>query len=572
MKERMASLVRNSMLDSLVVGTFHSFCYRILLREWQAIGSRVYEPAQEGWCRWKIKDILSDMRWSMDISSAVMFISWQKNNMIMPEDRLDLRKDSPALEPRFQELYRRYEAIKNREGKLDFDDMLIWCCQLLQDNAIVRRRYQNLFKYIMVDEFQDTNVVQYQILKLLSATHKNVFVVGDARQSVYGWRAARVEFILNFAETWPGARIIILKTNYRSSKNIVDMSNRLISYGSIRYPGECSAAQGLLLEPIQVYSDNEDSEADYAIDEIKRLCQDGAEYQDFACLYRVNAQSRALEDSLIRNEIPYTILGSSGFYGRKEVKDIIAYLRISVNSNDDESITRIMNAPLRYMSKAFLESAKEYACEHKIPLLEAMGRCPETKRRKNRGVQDLISCIIRLRKLDCTPAEMIVHARKITKYDQWLAETEGAEDSADNYRLENLTALVIAASRFTKLDDFLFYAEQAALKPANPGIGNSQVKLMTFHRAKGLEFPVVFLAGLSQGLLPHQKSFVYDNGELIPESIEEERRLCYVGMTRARERLYLSSIAEYQGKKIQKSVFLREIMLSAREPELTIVQ
>jgi DNA helicase-2/ATP-dependent DNA helicase PcrA len=167
---------------------------------------------------------------------------------------------------------------------------------------------------------------------------------------------------------------------------------------------------------------------------------------------------------------------------------------------------------------------------------------------------------------------MIVHARRITKYDQWLAETEGAEDSADNYRLENLTALVIAASRFTKLDDFLFYAEQAALKPANPGIGNSQVKLMTLHRSKGLEFPVVFLVGLSQGLLPHQKSFVYDNGDLILESIEEERRLCYVGMTRAQERLYLSSIAEYQGKKIQKSVFLREIMLSAREPELTIVQ
>jgi DNA helicase-2/ATP-dependent DNA helicase PcrA len=569
MQKRMAGLIGTAALENLTVGTFHSICYRILQSKWRDDGKNRLDPAGESWCHWTIKDILDGMRWSLDISTAQSFISWQKSNLITVSDRLDMRNADPALEDKFRELYTQYEAVKNKENKLDFDDMLLWSYQLLRNNSSVRLRYQEKFRHIMVDEFQDTNQAQFEILRLLAARN-NVFAVGDARQAIYGWRAARIEFILNFEKLWPGARIIHLKTNYRSTQNIVEASNNLISLGSISYPGKCRSYHGSGLDPIDHYSDDENGEADYVCHEIEELCRDGLNYRNFACLYRVNAQSRGLEDSLIKNQIPYTIIGADSFYNQKEVKDIIAYLRILTNPDDDEAITRMINIPTRYLGKVFIQAAKNHALSHRMSLCEALGKCPEAGLRKYRGVHDFVRCIEKLKRLDCSPADMTIHVRKVTGYDQWLAKTEGG-DSADNHRLENLTALAASAARFSKLEDFLFYVEQAQVRPVDPDTGGDQVQLMTLHRSKGLEFPVVFLCGLNQGLLPHQKSCVYINDELVPESIEEERRLCYVGMTRAQKRLYLSSIGEYQGRKIKRSVFLTEIM-SASQHQLAMAR
>lgn len=561
MQERLQPLIGDAALEDLNVGTFHSICYRILRDEWRASSQPAFEPAQEGWQKRTIRKILDDIHMDIDISQILGFISWQKNNLITPNKPLDLLGAPPFMEERLRQVYRLYEQAKRQEQKLDFDDMLLWCYQLLKDNPAVLLKYQLQFRYILVDEFQDTNLAQYEILKLLAEPGHNVFVVGDARQAIYGWRAARVEFILEFEKTWPGARVIILEMNYRSSENIVNLSNAFIHNSSIKYPGECKAHKGASIEPIYLASETEDDEAAQIAEEIKALVKEEYRYSDIAILYRTNAQSRAFEDALISAGIPYVILGAVGFYNRKEVKDILAYLRILQDPTDEEAISRVLNVPTRYLGKAFLTAAREYARRERIPLLEAIQECPEARQHRYRGAKDFIWCIEQLRRLQdsCSVAELTMQVRKITGYDSWLIETEGEADGADNQRLENLDALAAAAARFGKLQDFLFYVEQAASKPTDPKTGGDKVQLMTLHRSKGLEFPVVFLAGMVQGLLPHRKSCVYIDGELVPESIEEERRLCYVGMTRAKERLYLSTFEAYQGRSVGRSVFLDEI-------------
>lgn len=573
MQERLAALVGHAALEDLTVGTFHSVCYRILREEWRASGhgQRFLEPVQDAWAKRTVKSILAPpgkanpygMNWDLDVSQALSFIGWQKNNLITP-DSPHLDNVPAALEERYRQLYRLYEQIKDREGKLDFDDMLLMTHQLLRDNESARRRYQNLFRYILVDEFQDTNLAQYEILKLLAPPENNIFVVGDARQAIYGWRAARVEFILKFERTWPGAKVVVLRTNYRSTENIVEMSNKLIRGGAVDYPGECKAARGARVEPFVLHFDDEDAEAQAIAEEIKTLVAGGDyRYGDLAALYRVNAQSRALEDALIKAQIPYVIHGAIGFYGRKEVKDVLAYLRILEDPNDVDAIKRVINVPTRYLGKAFVQAAEEYSRRQGIPLLEAVRSCPEAGQWRYRQAREFLWCIDQLRRLvgqGIGLYELVMQARKLTGYDAWLAEEDGADEGADNPRHENLDALAAAAAKFGRLQDFLFYADQAASKPVDPEAGADKVQLMTLHRSKGLEFPVVFLAGLSQGLLPHRRSCVYVDGELVPESVEEERRLCYVGMTRARERLYLSSISEYMAKPTEPSMFLREVL------------
>jgi len=566
MKERLSSLI-GAAADAVNMGTFHSICYRILRNEW--LSGQQREPAQEYWQKRTIRNILAapgkdnpyGMNWSLDLGTALSFISWQKNNLIGPHDPFD--KINPELDNKYRYLYETYEKLKDQEKKLDFDDMLLWCYQLLNGNPGARARYANQFQYILVDEFQDTNKAQYEILKLLARPANNVFVVGDARQAIYGWRAAQVDFILQFEREWPGAKVVVLETNYRSTSNIVELSNKLIKRAGIAYPGECVAHQGPQLEPFCIKSDDEDHEAEQVITEIQTMVNNGdAKFGDCAVLYRTNAHSRALEDALIAASVPYVIYGATGFYSRKEVRDILAYLRILEDPNDTEAITRVLNVPKRYLGKVFLQKAQDYASRQGISLLDAINTCPEASQYRYRGVRDFIYCISQLQRFsdERTPAQMVMEVRRVTGYDNWLCEEEGAEESADNQRLENLDALASAANRFTNLRDFVFYCEQAGSRPADPEAGADKVQLMTLHRSKGLEFPVVFLAGMVQGLLPHRRSCEYVNGKLVPESVEEERRLCYVGMTRAKERLYLSTMDMYQGKDVEPSMFLEEVL------------
>lgn len=565
MQERLAGLI-GAAAEDVVMGTFHSVCYRILRNEW--LRGQAKEPAQEYWQKRTIRSILAapgkdnpyGMNWGLDVGTAMSFISWQKNNLITPDDELD--GISPEIAERYRHLYRTYELLKEKEKKLDFDDMLLWCWQLLKGNPGIRARYADQFQYILVDEFQDTNRAQYEILKLLAKPLNNIFVVGDARQAIYGWRAAQVDYILGFQKEWPGAKLVVLETNYRSTSNIVELSNKFIGGAVTRYPGECRAYQGAQLDPFYLQSENEDEEAAQVVAEIQAMIEaEECKLGDCAVLYRVNAHSRALEDALIAAAVPYVIYGATGFYSRKEVKDILAYLRILEDPNEAEAIRRIINAPKRYLGKAFVQRAEEYARKMGIPLLNALNSCPEAGQYRYRGVRDFIYSISQLQRLadERTPQQMVQEVRRVTGYDSWLCEEEGAEESADNQRLENLDALASAASRFTSLREFVFYCEQAGSRPSDPEAGADKVQLMTLHRSKGLEFPVVFLAGMVQGLLPHRRSCVYVDGELLPESVEEERRLCYVGMTRARERLYLSTMDMYQGKDVRPSIFLEEV-------------
>ena len=563
MIERIEPLI-GAEVEDLNAGTFHSICYKILKDEWKRTKSKGYEPASEWWQRRAIGSIIYDeMDWGQDVGAMLSWISWQKNNIRGPEDEL-LRVPPPGpLAEKYRAMYRLYEERKEKEKKLDFDDMLLWCYWLLMDKSPVRARYSSQFRYILVDEFQDTCLVQYEILKLWARPQNNVFVVGDARQAIYAWRAAQVNFILDFEREWPGAKTIILDTNYRSSTNIVEISNRLIRGAGIAYPGECRAHRGNMEEPFVLMSDHEDHEAENVIYEIQALIREGeCKLGDHAILFRTNAQARALEDALISAEIPYVIHGGTGFYARKEVRDILAYLRILEDPNDEESIRRIINVPTRYLGKAFVDRAREHAAREDISILKAIRTCPEAEQHRYHGVKDFLKCIDHLRRdmSYLSPAQMIQLVRTVTRYDDWLAREDGIEDEADNHRTENLNALAKAAQRFSSLKDFLFYTEQASSKPVDPGDASEKVQMMTLHRSKGLEFPVVFLAGINQGLLPHKRSIEYGlNGKPTPESIEEERRLAYVGMTRAMDMLYLSTFKEYQDKQMEPSMFLKEV-------------
>lgn len=562
MVERLEQLIGPEVED-LNIGTFHSICYRILKDEWRRKREKGYEPASEYWQRRALRDIIyEEMNWSMDVGAAMVWISWNKNNLRGPDDDL-LRVPLPEpLTQKYRDMYRLYEEKKEAERKLDFDDMLLWCYWLLLDDAGVRARYASQFQYILVDEYQDTNIAQYEILKLWAHPLNNVFVVGDDFQSIFGWRAARVDLIINFARDWPGAHVVRLETNYRSSSNIVELSNRLIKNNRNQVDKTCRAHRGNLEEPFVLLSDHEDHEAGQIVAEVQALVEAG-EYGrgDCAVLYRCNAQARALEDALIAAGVPYVIYGSTGFYARKEVRDILAYLRILEDPDDFDAIARVINVPTRYIGRVFLERAREYAARGGATLLRAVRDCPEASQRRYRGAREFTSCISHLMadKDYLSPAQMVQLVRTVTRYDDWLAEEEGAEEGADNHRVENLNALVAAAQRFGSLRDFLFYAEQAGSRPADPEDGADKVQLMTLHRSKGLEFPVVFLAGMNQGLLPHSRSIEYVGGKVVPESIEEERRLAYVGMTRAMDRLYLSTSKEYNGKAMEPSMFLKEV-------------
>ena len=565
MADRLEPVIGAAALEALNVGTFHSICYRILKDEWRRQDMPFYEPMREWEQKKLVKNILAaagkenpfGMNWDLDICSAISFISWQKNCLLTWRD--SLQKVHEGMEGEYRALYRIYELEKEKQKKLDFDDMLLWSHRLLKQNPSICAKYYNQFRYMLVDEYQDTNLAQHEILKLWARPSSNLFVVGDDYQSVYGWRAAKIEFILRFQEIWPGAKIIKLETNYRSSSNIVDFSNCLIKHNMNQVFKDMKAHQGRHLDPIMLENEDEDEEAREVIREIQTQIANGGKYQDCAVLYRVNAQSRALEDALISAQIPYTIIGASGFYARKEVKDILAYLRIVENPDDTEAIERVINVPTRYLGKVFLQRAKEYATRNGVSMLQAISSCPETQQRKYRGAKDFVNCCRKLQLAAHTlQSESMVHeVRRVTGYDDWLIESEGAEE-ADNPRLDNLDALAKAAGKFASLKDLLFYAEQAGSKSKDNQKGD-KVQLMTFHRAKGMEYPVVFMIGMNQGLLPHHRSLEYLEGKILPVSVEEERRLCYVGMTRAESVLYLSSTDMYNDKYMETSMFLDEI-------------
>ena len=461
-------------------------------------------------------------------SAILAYISGAKNELMSPKDY------EPYASGKFQqvvaEVYKLYQKKLVSANAMDFDDMLMVTVKMFKKYPEILEKYQNLFKYILIDEYQDTNHAQYIFAKLLASKHNNIYVVGDDFQSIYAFRGANFKNILNFEKDYPQAKVFKLEQNYRSTKEILDAATGVILNNRNRTEKKLWTENKKSFPISVVELDSEQEEARFIAQEISVLLRNYPKLNDFAVLYRTNAQSRALEEALLAQELPYRIVGGVRFYERKEIKDIIAYLRLFINENDAVSFERIVNVPTRGIGQktlqGFLNSKLKTSLEERSPL----GR--QNSNEIPPKIQDFLNLIENMRQesKSKTPAEIVEMIINKTGYKKWLDDGTIEGES----RLENIKELITVASQYQTSDEFL---ETVALVQDHDQYDGSAdaVTLMTLHSAKGLEFPAVFIAGMEEGIFPHSRSLM-DSNEL-----EEERRLCYVGITRAKERLYLIS-------------------------------
>jgi DNA helicase-2/ATP-dependent DNA helicase PcrA len=470
-------------------------------------------------------------------SAAVHRISFLKNQMTAVTEAL--RDARGPWEKKAALVYSRYEKRLRETGAVDFDDLLLLVVRLLSEHPEVLAYYRGLWRSVLVDEYQDTNRAQYRIIRLLTAEHRNICVVGDSDQSIYKWRGADIRNILDFEDDYPGTTVVRLEQNYRSTQNILALAAGVIAH-NVQRKDKTLWTENPAGEPARVYRAwDEHEEASFVAQAILGLRGEAVPWDGVAVFYRTNAQSRVLEDALRRGRIPYVIVGGVRFYERKEIKDTLAYLRLTVNPADDVAFRRAIGAPARGIGAGTLARLDEEAARQSRPLLAVAAAPPADVRGKaGRTLQEFAALIGRLagQRRDLAPPAFIDLVLEQTGYREALRQERAPEAEA---RLENLEELIAAAEDFTHaeaeptlegfLDGVALVADVDELKDAE-----ARVTLMTLHSAKGLEFPAVFMTGLEEGVFPHARSL---ND---PEEIEEERRLCYVGVTRARERLTLS--------------------------------
>lgn len=462
------------------------------------------------------------------------FISGAKNELLTPAGY------EPFAQGYFAEhvakIYRRYQALLRDANAMDFDDIIMNTVLLLQKNPEILAKYQQQFRYIMVDEYQDTNHAQYKLIQLLAESHHNLCVVGDDAQAIYSWRGADFRNILNFEKDYPEAAVIKLEQNYRSTGTILEAANHVIKHNTNRTDKKLwtENPQGLPITVIEC-SDEQD-EGDFIIQEIRTLIQSGKSYNDIAVLYRMNAQSRLLEEAFLRQSIPYRLIGALRFYERKEIKDVLAFVRYLANQNDVVSLERVINTPPRGIGDKTFQKVLD------VLQAERNGQLSQEPMPPKAG--DFLAAMEELRKIaglandvpTMGPAEIIDAVIRRTGYKDYINDGTVEGES----RWENIEELMRVASQLESLDQFL---EEVALVADVDNYDPNQeaVILMTLHAAKGLEFPVVFMTGMEEGIFPHSRSL------MDPTQMEEERRLCYVGMTRAKEQLYLVRAARRIG-------------------------
>ena len=519
------------------MGTFHGICVRMLRIEGEKIGiARNFVIYDEDDRRGLIKQAMKQLSISekevkaQAISSAV---STAKNEMQDPTE-YEAASNYP-YQKSIAKVYRRYEELRKIAGALDFDDLLLEVVRLLREVPEVRKKWQTTFKHILIDEYQDTNAAQYAIVKSLVNDERNICVVGDDWQSIYSWRGADFTNILNFEKDFKGAKVIKLEQNYRSTGNILDAASNVITKNIQRTDKKLWTAEGPGA-PVQVHGVyDEASEAQLVAERISsHVSIKARQFGDFAVLYRTNAQSYTLERAFLRMRIPYQIVGGVRFYDRKEIKDIIAYLRLIYQPNDRMSFSRIVNVPTRGVGETSLERFLVWQAQSGLDILSALINVEQTTTVTSRAKQALIDLGEKLRIAQsmletASPNEVIEKLLILTGYRDYIADgTPQAED-----REANIGALLSDAQSFASLPDFL--EEVALMSSADTSSDGQKVTLMTLHAAKGLEFPVVFIVGMEEGIIPHSR--VYEAG---PAELEEERRLAYVGMTRAREELHLT--------------------------------
>ncbi|MFC2074652.1 ATP-dependent helicase [Bdellovibrionota bacterium] len=540
MQERVAKLL-GLVGHKLWVSTFHSTCVRILREEIELLGYGsdfvIYDEKDQIVLVKQVLKALNINDKTLNPKVFVNRINRAKSLVQMPEEYEG--QDRKTLEEKVIQVYTLYQEELKKNNALDFGDLLMHTVKIFEKNPRVLKRYQQKFKHILVDEYQDTNQVQYRFLHALSKKHQNVVVVGDEDQSIYAWRGADISNILSFEEDFPGARVIKLEQNYRSTKNIIEAASSLIGINQQRKAKKLwtENRDGDLI--VTSSHPSEHDEAAFVVGEIEKLRQDGKSLNDFSVFYRTHAQSRVIEDELRRREIPYRIFGGMRFYDRAEIKNMLAYLRVLASPADAVSLRRVINFPARGIGKSTIEKLVNYSQINDISLWLSLERCNELGSGPAKKVRAFFNFMSRLR----VEAE---HLRLDELYLKILDEIEyvpnlrldGTPEA--EARIENLEELHEVIKEFLHLHPaptLQAFLEQVSLVTDIDSFDASTpcLNLMTLHMAKGLEFPVVFMVGMEEDLFPHQRSLI-DEDEL-----EEERRLCYVGMTRAKQKLYLSS-------------------------------
>lgn len=585
MRERVKALV-GEQADRMWISTFHSSCVRILRREIEKLGYKkdftIYDSSDQ---KTLVKHVMKELEINeKDISENEILgsIGKAKDNLQSPSAYMrecegNYRKEKVA---RAYELYQK--KLKNNNA-LDFDDLIFKTVELFKNHDDVLDFYQGKFKYIMIDEYQDTNKAQYEFAKLLAGKYKNICVVGDDDQCIYAWRGADIRNILDFEKDYPNAKVVKLEQNYRSKGNILEAANKVIKNNAERKSKVLRTEQeaGNKVSIYRAYSDK--MEAAFVASEIKKLREDSKwDYKDFAILYRTNAQSRTFEESFRRASIPYRIFGGLKFYDRKEIKDILAYLRVILNPQDDISLRRIINVPKRSIGDATVEKLQDFANSQEMSLYDALLEAEYvpglTARSKNplmkfaEIMEDIMNEAEQMK-----VSELIEYVLDKTGYMQALKDSKLIEDES---RIENLEELVSDAVDFEKNRELEIksgevtfedgsalssYLEKVALVQDTDNIDseNNYVMMMTVHSSKGLEFPVVYMVGMENGIFPSAICFDKD------DQMEEARRLCYVGITRAEEKLYMTSAETRMvfGKTLAypQSDFIQEIPAELKE-------
>lgn len=546
MRERVEKLV-GARAESMWLSTFHSFCAKLLRFEIDGKfgytrNFTIYDATDQ---MTLIKDCLKQMNLDdkqFPPRSVLGTISSAKNALMDAHEFAGRTND--FYEEKVAEAYALYEKKLLENNAMDFDDLLRLAVRLLEEYSDVREKYQDRFQYILVDEYQDTNHAQYTLTKLLAAKWRNICVVGDADQSIYAWRGADIRNIMDFTRDYPDAASIKLEQNYRSTKTILQAANAVINNNESRPKKNLWTENQTGNKIIHYHAQTEYDEADYVAGVIYNRHEISQEpYGNMAILFRTNSQSRVLEEKLMRYAIPYTMVGGTKFYDRKEIKDVIAYLRLLYNPEDSLSLTRIINVPKRNIGATTLEHLTDYAEEQGISLFEALSsteELPVTKRAKAALEDFSVTIFELLNHVDEWNVQQIMEeVIKQTGYGAML-DADAAHDTQGESRKENVGQFLTAAKEYVDdnpdgtLQDFL---ENVALVSDVDEFESSESKvtLMTLHAAKGLEFPVVFLVGLDEGLFPHSRTLM-DSSQ-----IEEERRLAYVGITRAEQQLYVTN-------------------------------
>ena len=539
MRHRVVELV-GSVAHKMWVSTFHSACVRILRQSSDEIGfSPNFTIYDQGDAARLMGHVIKDLNFDLKRfppRALLSKISSLKNEGINPNDYLDSTEN--PYDQKVSEIFVEYQLRLKRASAMDFDDLLLNTVIIFRKNKLILEQWQNRFKHVLVDEYQDTNLIQNELVSLLAADHRNICVVGDSDQSIYQFRGADVRNILNFEKVFPDATVIVLDQNYRSTQTILDAANEVISRNSGRQPKDLWTEEGNGESIVMYQASNEDDEAKWVAEKIISYKRAGySELSDVAIFYRTNAQSRAIEEQLNRLGMAYRVVGGTRFYDRREVRDALAYLRLAVNPLDEVALRRVLNVPKRGVGDTSLGKIEDWADKNQVDFFPALFEASKAgvSGKALKGIESFLNLLEESQsRLDLGPADIIEFSLEKSGYISALEEERTIEAEG---RLENLSELVGAASEFSDISEFLervgLVADTDEIPNESSDFGDGEVLLMTLHAAKGLEFPVVFLLGMEEGIFPHVRAL----GD--PDQMEEERRLAYVGITRARKILHL---------------------------------